>query len=329
MSAPDLLVVIDPVARATDGESVRITRDVLCAGARDAKVCVPDGPAEMARFLARRGGRRPVVVGDDRALLRAVQVLHRERELARCALSVVPVGAASATALTRSLGVPGDAVEASRAVLGGTDRAMDLLVDDSGGVVLGALSVPARSAPEGVAREGRVPEQREAPEDSGSGVPPAADPAEGGGPGAERIPALRGYRSLVRSLAARPLPVLGALAGGVAAVGGGAGAVHRLRVEADGTVLADLDRPVAGVSVAPGGNGTALVTVRRRMSSDAVCARARSVTVSGPDFRYRADAVVGGPVRVRTWTALGTAWWLRLPVRCAADGAGEGTGGRD
>lgn len=73
MSAPEpaengaqqLLVVIDPVARRTDGESVRIAKDVLSAGAT-AKICLPDGPAEFARVLARRGARRPVVIGDDR-----------------------------------------------------------------------------------------------------------------------------------------------------------------------------------------------------------------------------------------------------------------------
>ncbi|EST37614.1 hypothetical protein N566_12075, partial [Streptomycetaceae bacterium MP113-05] len=145
MSAPELLVVIDPVARAADGESVRIARDVLCAGAEGVKVCVPGCAAELERALARHGSRRTVVVGDDRALLQAVQLLHRERELAGCALAMVPVGRPDATALARSLGVPGDAVAASRAALNGSDRAMDLLVDDSGGVVLGALRVPARA----------------------------------------------------------------------------------------------------------------------------------------------------------------------------------------
>ena len=58
--AHQLLVVIDPVARRTDGESVRIAKDVLSAGAA-AKICLPDGPEEFARALARRGHRRPVV----------------------------------------------------------------------------------------------------------------------------------------------------------------------------------------------------------------------------------------------------------------------------
>ncbi|MGC3001530.1 diacylglycerol kinase, partial [Streptomyces sp. G35A] len=90
-TSDQLLVVIDPVARRGDGESVRIAKDVLSAGAVT-KVCLPDGPEEFARALARRGSRRPVVIGDDRALVRAVGLLHRRRELAGCALSLVPVG---------------------------------------------------------------------------------------------------------------------------------------------------------------------------------------------------------------------------------------------
>ncbi|CAM5664271.1 hypothetical protein SFUMM280S_08349 [Streptomyces fumanus] len=135
---PDqLLLVIDPVARRADGESVRIAKDVLSAGAAHTKVCLPDGPEEFARALRRRGSRRPVVVGDDRALLRAVTLLHRHRELAGCALSLVPVG--PVLGLARSLGVPTGAVAAARAVLEGAERRLDLLVDDSDGVVLGAV----------------------------------------------------------------------------------------------------------------------------------------------------------------------------------------------
>ncbi|WP_046918157.1 diacylglycerol kinase catalytic domain-containing protein, partial [Streptomyces stelliscabiei] len=141
MVTPDqLLVVIDPLARRTDGEAVRIAKDVLSAGAASTKVCLPEGPEEFARALARRGSRRPVVVGDDRALLRAVALLHRRRELGACALSLVPVG--SALGLAHSLGVPTGAVAAARAALDGVERRLDLLVDDSDGVVLGTLRIP-------------------------------------------------------------------------------------------------------------------------------------------------------------------------------------------
>jgi hypothetical protein len=44
-------------------------------------------------------------------------------------------------------------------------------------------------------------------------------------------------------------------------------------------------------------------------------ARGRTVTVSGADFRYRADAAVAGPVRRRTWVVREGALGLVLPGR--------------
>ncbi|WSQ72359.1 diacylglycerol kinase [Streptomyces xinghaiensis] len=401
MSAPapgerPLLIVIDPVARRDDAESVRIVRDVLCAGA-SAKVCLPDGPEDVARHLAHRGRRRPVVVGDDLALRRIVGLLHRERELADAALAFVPVGAsARSTALARELGVPLGAVPAARVVLDGRERRLDLLVDDSDGVVIGGLSIPGRDGGFAV----RTPWWQ---------------------------PALRGCRGLVRGHRRT---------NGSAGDGGrdGEGASHhRLRVEADGVVLVDLDRPVRDVSVTvcggasgfrpggtepweagdagrdgsrwdgTGGEGTGGEGARGRRAAgsgrnghgttghgapsgsasgtgrggaarngsggpgaagtedgggagrtrepgagpaagggpgatahgpDSACgglahiviqpvdggrggapvtAHARAITVSGPDFHYRADAVVGGPVRTRTWTVRPGALRLTLP----------------
>jgi hypothetical protein len=267
-----LLVIIDPAARQTDGESVRIAKDVLSAGATT-KVCLPDSPEEFARVLARRGSRRPVVVGDDGALIRAVTFLHRQRELAGCVLSVVPVGGALGVA--HALGVPTGAVAAARAVLDGVERRLDLLVDDSDGVVLGALRIP----------------------------PPATAAAA-----AEPVPArgwLRPYQTLVRSLSARPAPAV--TRPGPA----------RLRVEVDGLTVVDLDQPVEGISVIPGGrDGLAEVEVRPlSVGAEATPVRAagRTVTVTGADFRYRADVGVTGPVRRRTWRVVEGAWGLTVP----------------
>ncbi|MGW7282448.1 diacylglycerol kinase [Streptomyces sp. NPDC054844] len=280
-ATPDqLLVVIDPAARRADGESVRIAKDVLSAGAASMKVCLPDGPEEFARALRRRGSRRPVVVGDDRALLRAVGLLHRQRELAGCSLSVVPVG--PVLGLTRALGLPSGAVAAARAVLDGTERRLDLLIDDSDGVVLGAVEIPPVTASEGT--------------DMGSGAPAR--------------PWLRTCQSLVRTLASsRPARATAAL---------GAAGPARLRVEVDGVTLVDLDQPVEGVSVMPGAGGVAVVEVRPLSVGAAAApltASGRTVTVSGAHFRYRADAVVSGPVGTRTWTVREGAWGLTLPAR--------------
>jgi hypothetical protein len=276
VASEQLLVVVDPFARRTDGESVRIAKDVLCAGAR-VKWCLPEGPEEFARVLERRGSRRPVVVGDDHALLRAVTVLERLGELDGCALAVVPVGARPATlSVARSLGVPTGTVAAARAVLEGVPRRLDMLVDDAGGLVLGTLRIPA------------------------------ADPVPSGGRG----PARRGrYRSLVLGALARPVRVQAGPAGG------GPGP-SRLRVETDGSTLVDLDQPVRAVTVVPGSTGRADVEVRPlSVGAEAapLQAAARTVTVSGADFRYRADAVVAGPVRTRTWTVRPGAWNLTLP----------------
>ncbi|MFI2411472.1 diacylglycerol kinase family protein [Streptomyces sp. NPDC018947] len=276
---PDqLLVVIDPAARRADGESVRIAKDVLGAGAASTKVCLPQDAEEFARALRRRGSRRPVVVGDDRALLRAVTLLHRQRELAGCALSVVPVG--PALGLARSLGLPTGAVAAARAVLDGAVRRMDLLVDDSDGVVLG-----------------------------GVGIPPVAGHADAEtGLHAAARPWLRTAQSLVRTLApSRPVRV---------AAGPGAARPSRLRVEVDGVTLVDLGQPVDAVSVVPGAGGLAEVEVRPAAvgaQASPLRAAGRTVTVSGAHFRYRADAVVSGPVGTRTWVVREAAWGLTLP----------------
>ncbi|MCX4787726.1 diacylglycerol kinase family protein [Streptomyces sp. NBC_01221] len=272
--AHQLLVLIDPVARRTDGESVRIAKDVLSAGSH-AKICLPDGPEEFARALSRRGSRRPVVVGDDRALRRAVALLHREREPAGTALALIPVGATAALELAHSLGVPRGAVAAARTALDGAVRKLDLLVDDSDGVVLGAVRIPALSA-----LPGEVADR--------TGVTAVWDTC----------------RSLVRTLVRPTPPPFPAPP-----------RTHRLRVEADGVLLNDLDRPVESVTVTPqGGDGGLAEVVIRPPSADPVTAEAKAVTVSGADFRYRADIQVGGPVRTRTWTVRAGAWGLMLPV---------------
>ncbi|WP_328673540.1 diacylglycerol kinase [Streptomyces sp. NBC_00322] len=278
MSAHDqLLVVIDPVARRNDGESVRIAKDVLCGGS-EAKICLPEGPEEFARALARRGSRRPVVVGDDRTLLRAVALLHRDRWLGDGALAMVPVG--PSVELAHALGVPRGAVAAARAVLDGAVRRLDLLVDESDGVVLGDLAIPAAA---------------------GSVAVPTANGTPGGS-------VWDTCRSLVRTLV-RPAPAAPAVR------------THRLRVEADGVLLTDLDRLVEAVTVRAGG-GRAEVTVRHGAQTEPVMARALTVTVSGADFRYRADTLITGPVRTRTWTLRPGAWGLTLPSAAGAAGGG-------
>jgi hypothetical protein len=174
-----LLVVIAPAARQVDAESVRIAKDVLSGGAA-VKVVMPENAAELDRMLAHRGRKRPVVIGDDRALHRVVEALHRQRELTAATLGLVPVGGAGTAALARALGVPTEPVAAARAILGGGERRLDLLVDDSGGVVLGGLRIPGRTAVRPGARNGqqRIGQQGSLQQSNGR--------ADGGRRGAEQ-----------------------------------------------------------------------------------------------------------------------------------------------
>ena len=217
---------------------------------------------------------------------------------------MVPVGAGGASggalSLARALGVPTGAVAAARAVLDGAERRLDLLVDDSDGVVLGALRIPPLGGAGGTGGAGGV---------SGAG---GAGSAEDSGTDAHHhhhLHWLRTCQSLVRTLAARPARV------GPAPSAAGP---TRLRVEVDGKTLVDLDQPLETLSVTPvGAGGCARVEARRASVGAEVApleATGRMITVAGSDFRYRADALVGGPVRTRTWMVREGAWGLILPA---------------
>ncbi len=81
--------------------------------------------------------------------------------------------------------------------------------------------------------------------------------------------------------------------------------------------LVGLHQSVEAVSVVPGVAGTARVEVRPASvgaEASPLSADARTVTVSGAHFRYRADATVSGPVRTRTWEVHEAAWGLTLPA---------------
>ncbi|MEE1785691.1 diacylglycerol kinase [Streptomyces sp. SP17BM10] len=266
-----LLLLLDPVARQTDGESVRIAKDVLCGGA-DVKVVYPESSSELDRVLSHRGRRRPVVIGSDLALQRVLQALHRHRELGTDPVGMVPVGRAEELAAARALGVPGEPVPAARAVLSGAPRKLDLLVDDGGGVALGGVRIAGAGARRLIGRPG-------------------------------------GWRSLWAKLAAAEQ--------GNALTVEATEQDSRIRVEADGRLLADVHRPVRLVQVSlPCGasDGSGVMEVVVRGPGALVRARAASVSVVGRGFGYEVDGRPVGPVRARTWTVHPAAWGLLLPA---------------
>ncbi|MGH3341908.1 MAG: diacylglycerol/lipid kinase family protein [Carbonactinosporaceae bacterium] len=297
MSPEHALLVIAQRFTGPQGEDVRVALDVLRAAA-NVKVSTVSDVGEIERALARRGRRRPVVIGGDGVLHKVVQVLHRQRELADALLGLVPIG--DEGRLAHALNIPLDPAHAARVVLAGRARRLDLIVDDAGGVAVTAVRV-------GLA-------------------------AEAERPAAVRASRLRrASRSFVTAAAEAWAPG------------------WRLRVEADGEVLTDLDRRVLMIGLCntsgvegivrldPGplpDDGLADVVVsetggtltrlersaarlgahgRGRPARTVRTVRARRVTLCGQDFRYDADGVLCGPVRRRTWTVEHSAWRMTTP----------------
>nr|WP_104821010.1 diacylglycerol kinase [Kitasatospora sp. MMS16-BH015] len=86
----------------------------------------------------------------------------------------------------------------------------------------------------------------------------------------------------------------------------------RLRIEADGRLLADLHHSVRLLQVnLPADAGVMELVLRRPGTAHRL--RAASLTVAGPGFGYEADGCPCGPVHSRTWTVQAGAWSLLLP----------------
>jgi diacylglycerol kinase (ATP) len=196
----------------------------------------------------------------------------------------------------RGVGIPLDIEDAARVILDGTPRPMDLIVDEVGQVVVNAVHVGAGAQ---ASRRGARWKKRLRPV----------------GVGKVNIGKL-GYPIGAAVTAWNP-PVL------------------RLRVELDGVVVNDLDRPVLQVAVGNGssvGGGTELtpdadpgdgrldVMVSRavgplarilyaarlgfathREREDVDYYRAHSVSISGEQFWCSADGEIYGPERRRSW----------------------------
>ncbi|GGT08648.1 diacylglycerol/lipid kinase family protein [Nonomuraea spiralis] len=81
--------------------------------------------------------RVPVVLGGDGSVHALVAALLERGRLNAAPIGLIPMG--TGNDLARTLGLPLDPAEAARVVLAGHERAMDLLIDDDGGVVVNAV----------------------------------------------------------------------------------------------------------------------------------------------------------------------------------------------
>jgi diacylglycerol kinase family enzyme len=291
-----LLVVSNRSAGTADEETVAAAVRVLRDGGADVRETTTGEPSDLRSVLADLDGRTPVLVGGDGSLHLAVATL---RELGHLGpdrpLGLVPLG--TGNDLARTVGIPLDPAEAARALLTATPRALDLVVDDVGGVVVNAvhLGIGAEAAEQAGAWKERL------------------------GPAAYAVgSAVAGVRApgwTVRVVAdgtvlheGEPVLMVGVANGRT--IGGGAPLAPDAS-PGDGwldVVVATSTGPLARL-----GFGVAMRDGEHVEREDVHAVRARSVSVSGEPFPVNADGELDGPVEARTWTVEPGAWALLVP----------------
>jgi diacylglycerol kinase (ATP) len=300
-----LLVITNAEAGTSDEERLDAALAVLREEA-SVEVEKTSNPGELDGVLHRAGGRTVVVAGGDGSMHAVVNALHKRRELEGSTLALLPMGTGNDFA--RANGIPLDIEDAARLVLTGKARPVDLLVDETGNIVVNNVHVGmgAQASRKGATWKTRL-----------------------GAIGVGKV-----------NLGKLGYPIGAALS-----------AFHppswRLRVELDGEVVNDVNRPVLMVAIGNGGNvggGTELnpdadpedgkldVMVSRAVKplakigyvahlrrgehdqrDDVVTLRGTSVKVSGEEFWLSADGEISGPERSRSWRLEPAAYSMILP----------------
>ncbi|WP_234412507.1 diacylglycerol/lipid kinase family protein [Nocardioides sediminis] len=300
-----MLVITNAEAGTADQDSLDRALAILREES-SVEVAATSNPGELDGVLHRAGSRRIVVAGGDGSLHAVVAALHKRNELADRTLALLPLGTGNDFA--RGTGIPLDIEQAARMVLRGEPRPVDLIVDETGSVVVNNVHVgtgaqASRKAHKWKTRLGSI------------------------GVGKVNIGKL-GY-PIGALLAAFHPPV------------------WRLRVEVDGVVVNDVDQPLLMVAVGNGSNvggGTevtpdadpesgrldvmiskavgpaakfAYVAKLRKGEhqerDDVITVRGSTVSVTGEGFWVSADGEIYGPERSRTWRIERAAYRMVLP----------------
>jgi len=300
-----LLVIMNSDAGTAAQENLELGLDILRARA-SVELAATSNPGELDGVLHRAGSRRIIVAGGDGSLHAVVAALHRRHDLKSAVIGLLPMGTGNDFA--RAMEIPLDIEEAARVVLEGEARPVDLLVDETGQVVVnnvhvGAGAQASRRGARWKTRLGSI------------------------GVGKVNLGKI-GYP--IGALEAAFMPP----------------SLH-LRVEVDGEVVNDLDQPVLMVAVGNGisvGGGAELtpdadaedgrfdVMVSRSIGplakigyavqvarsthtdrDDVLTVRGTTVSISGEDFFCSADGEITGPERQRTWRLEPAAYSMILP----------------
>jgi YegS/Rv2252/BmrU family lipid kinase len=297
-----LLVVTNAAAGSADDERVAAAVAVLREGTDVREESCSD-PADLDRVLDSTGSRTLVVVGGDGSVHTTVAALHRRGELtADRPLGLVPLG--TGNDLARTLGIPLEPADAARALLNARPRALDLAVDDAGGVVVNAVHLGVGA--EAAERAGALKDRLGATAYAVGGVLAGATAT--------------GWDLRVE-VDGTPVhtddPVLMVGVANGRTIGGGSELAPGAEPD-DGlldVVVATSTGPLARL-----GFGVAMRQGEHVEREDVLVVRGRTVTVSGDPFPLNADGELAGPVPRRTWTVRPKAWSLLVPTSSGGSG---------
>jgi len=275
------LVVASPAAGNTDGSNLDDALTEL-RRAGEADVVETGSPEDLDAALDRLDGRTLVVAGGDGSLHAVIQALHRRGELAATPLGLIPLGTGNDFA--RTLEIPVDPAEAARAVVAGSPRRLDLLVDGDGGVVVnsvhaGAGAAAARAAEGWKERLGR------------------AGYAVGALITAVNPPTVR-VRVVVDGRVVHHGRVLQVAVGNGVYVGGGT-ALTPEADPADGAADILVARPATGWARLA--YAARLVVARHHLHEDVSTCRGTEIEVEGEQFWCSVDGELTGPHHARRW----------------------------
>lgn len=300
MSAVDpLLLITHAGAGNTDGlgPALEVLRDVTSV-----EVCETSNPGELDGVLHRAGSRPIVVAGGDGSIHAVIATLHRRNDLAGKTLGLLPLGTGNDFA--RALGIPLTPVEAAEALLEARPRAMDLIVDELGEVVVNNVHAGASAL---ASRHGATWKERLGPFGLGLvGYPVGAVMA------AVRPPFVR-LRIEVDGAVVADMDrhVLMVSVGNGSSVGGGA----EINPDADpASRTLDVMVSFSTAPLARVGYALAVARGRHQDREDVLHLRGAEVSVSGEDFWISADGEISGPERRRTWHVEPAAYSLLVPA---------------
>jgi YegS/Rv2252/BmrU family lipid kinase len=300
-----MLVITNAEAGTSDAERLEEALEVLRTRC-SVDVAATSNPGELDGVLQRAGSRPIVVAGGDGSLHAVVQALHRRGELAGKTLALLPLGTGNDFA--RGAGIPLEPTEAARVVLDGEARPVDLLVDETGAVVVNNVHVGMGAL---AARRGKRWKER-----LGSVGVGHVNLGRLGYPigtlmSAFRPPYLK-LRVEVDGVEVNPYgrPVLMVAVGNGANVGGGTPLTPEADPE-DGAADVMVSRAVTPAAKA--GYVLDLALRRHTERDDVLELRGRRVKVTGEEFWVSADGELYGPERSREWRVLRAAFRMVLP----------------